>query len=91
MFLSLDIIHKLISIITSLITYFWLIPVLGCFRAWVAKKTGDDTPEMLGFLTLDPFAHADMIGLIVLVILENLSLKKAKLLLTIIKPAYRLV
>jgi hypothetical protein len=48
------------------ITYFWLIPLLGCFRAWVAKKMGDNTPEMLGFLTLNPFVHVDMVGLAVL-------------------------
>lgn len=66
MFLSLDIAQKLIQLIASLITYFWLIPVLGCFRAWTAKKMGDSTPEMLGYLTLDPFVHVDMIGLAVL-------------------------
>jgi len=66
MFLTLDIARSLIQLITSLITYFWLIPLLGYFRAWTAKKMGDDTPEMLGFLTLDPFVHTDMIGLVVL-------------------------
>lgn len=68
MFLTLDIVHKLISLITALITYFWLIPVLGYFRAWVAKKMGDSTPEMLGYLTLNPFVHTDMIGILVLCI-----------------------
>lgn len=66
MFLTLDITYYLIRLITLLLTYFWLIPVLGCFRAWVAKKMGDDTPEMLGYLTLDPFIHTDMVGLLVL-------------------------
>jgi hypothetical protein len=66
MFLTLDVVRRLIGIITALMTYFWLVPVLGCFRAWVAKKMGDDTPEMLGFLTLDPFTHVDMIGFTVL-------------------------
>src|SRR5271155_5053884 len=68
MFLSLDLVHTLIKLITSLITYFWLIPLLGYFRAWTAKKMGDSTPEMLGFLTLDPFVHTDMVGLAVLCI-----------------------
>lgn len=66
MFLSLNVAKSLIQLIAQLITYFWLIPVLGCFRAWSAKKMGDDTPAMLGFLTLDPFVHTDMVGLAVL-------------------------
>jgi hypothetical protein len=66
MFLSLDLARSLINLLTLVITYFWLIPLLGCFRAWVAKKMGDNTPEMLGFLTLDPFVHVDMVGLAVL-------------------------
>ena len=65
MFLTLNVVHQLIGIITALMTYFWLAPVLGCVRAWIAKKMGDDTPEMLGFLTLDPFVHIDMIGFMV--------------------------
>jgi hypothetical protein len=70
MFLTLDIAKSLIKLIASLITYFWLIPLLGYFRAWTAKKMGDSTPEMLGFLTLDPFVHIDMIGLAVLCFLR---------------------
>lgn len=66
MFLTLGLARTLIQLLTSLITYFWLIPVLGCFRAWTAKKMGDSTPEMLGYLTLNPFVHIDMVGLAVL-------------------------
>lgn len=66
MFLTIDFASSLIRLITLLMTYFWLIPLLGFFRAWVAKKMGDSTPEMLGFLTLDPFMHTDMAGLIFL-------------------------
>jgi hypothetical protein len=66
MFLTLGLARTLIQLLTSLITYFWLIPVLGYFRAWTAKKMGDSTPEMLGYLTLNPFVHIDMIGLMVL-------------------------
>lgn len=68
MFLTLGLARTLIQLLTSLITYFWLIPVLGCFRAWTAKKMGDSTPEMLGYLTLNPFVHIDMVGLAVLCI-----------------------
>ncbi len=41
-----------------------------CFHefahGWVAKKRGDRTAELLGRLTLNPVAHADLIGTVVL-------------------------
>ncbi len=37
-----------------------------CFHefahGWVAKKRGDNTAELMGRLTLNPMAHADMVG-----------------------------
>ena len=57
----------LISIITFFIAYLVAVTVAGSFRAWVAKKMGDDTGEMLGLLTLNPIAHIDAIGLIFLI------------------------
>jgi len=35
-------------------------------HAWMATKLGDDTPRHLGRLTLNPFAHMDMVGTLVL-------------------------
>ncbi len=47
-----------------------------CFHefahAWVAKLRGDRTAEMLGRLTLNPMAHADLIGTIILPIFSIL-------------------
>ena len=41
-----------------------------CFHeyahGWMAKKFGDDTAEHMGRLTMNPIAHADVIGTIVL-------------------------
>ena len=41
-----------------------------CFHeyahGWMAKKFGDDTAEAMGRLTMNPVAHADIIGTIVL-------------------------
>lgn len=48
------------------ITYFTVIPMVGFFRAWVAEKMGDDTPEQLGFLTLNPMAHISFFWLIIM-------------------------
>ncbi len=56
------IIDKLVIIIT----YFTVIPIVGFFRAWIAEKMGDDTPEQLGFLTLNPMAHISFFWLIVM-------------------------
>src|SRR5436305_2069965 len=35
-------------------------------HAWTACRCGDDTPRLQGRLTLDPLAHIDMIGTIIL-------------------------
>lgn len=53
----------LISIITFFLAYLVVVTVAGAFRAWVAKKMGDDTAEYLGLLTLNPLAHVDLMGL----------------------------
>ncbi len=37
------------------------------FHAWTAKKFGDDTAERMGRLTLNPIAHIDLIGLMVMI------------------------
>lgn len=58
-------VHTIEFIITSLtffIAYIASVTIAGSFRAWVAKEAGDDTAEMLGFLTLNPLAHIDLVG-----------------------------
>ena len=57
-----------IGIITFLLAYLIVITCANVFRAWVAKKMGDDTGEQLGFLTLNPLVHVDPIGVIVLLV-----------------------
>ncbi len=39
-------------------------------HAWSAYKLGDDTAKRAGRLTLNPFAHADLIGTIILPLLQ---------------------
>src|SRR4051812_19446859 len=36
----------------------------GFFKSWVAKIQGDETPADMGFLTLNPLAHVDVFGLL---------------------------
>lgn len=40
----------------------------GFFQAWVAKKLGDYTPAQMGFLTMNPMAHIDLIGFICMIL-----------------------
>ena len=35
-------------------------------HAWTAVRCGDDTPRLQGRLTLDPIAHIDLLGTIML-------------------------
>lgn len=60
-------IEHIIYIITFIIAYLIAETLSGWFRAYMAKKMGDDTPEALGFLTLNPLAHIDWIGFICLI------------------------
>lgn len=59
-----------ISIITVLMTYFVCAPLVGYVRAWAALEMGDDTPENLGFLTLNPFMHVSRVWIVLIVWLQ---------------------
>lgn len=56
--------QTLIGLLTLFLAYFCTIAPAGSFRAWVAKKMGDDTADELGFLTLNPLVHIDFFGLV---------------------------
>lgn len=66
--LNLNVIETLVGTITFLMAYFIVITPAGAFRAWVADKMGDHTPEEAGFATLNPLQHVDPIGLVLLFI-----------------------
>ncbi len=55
----------LITYIIILLTAF---PVHEFSHAWVADRFGDDTPRVNGRLTLNPFAHLDPIGTIMMIL-----------------------
>ena len=46
-----------VSLVLVYLAYFMCSPLVGYARAFVAGKMGDDTPEQMGFLTLNPFEH----------------------------------
>ena len=37
-----------------------------CAHAWMAQRCGDNTAKMLGRLTLNPLAHIDMLGTVII-------------------------
>ncbi|MCD7828685.1 MAG: site-2 protease family protein [Clostridiales bacterium] len=51
-----------IQIASLLFVIFCTMPVHECAHAWMAVKLGDDTPRLSGRLTLNPRAHIDLIG-----------------------------
>lgn len=66
---SIRIVELLMSAITIALAYTTSTTLAGYFQAWVAKKMGDDTPELAGFLTLNPLAHIDILGALCLFVL----------------------
>lgn len=56
----------IISVFGVLAFLFICIPIHECAHAFVAKRLGDDTAERRGRLTLNPFAHIDMLGVIMM-------------------------
>jgi Zn-dependent protease len=52
----------------KLMIIFLIVPIHEAAHAWAAVKLGDDTPRYQGRLTLNPFAHIDIIGAICLLI-----------------------
>lgn len=61
-------IEYIIYQITFIIAYLIAETLCGWFRAYIAKKMGDDTPASMGFLSLNPLVHIDPIGMLFLVI-----------------------
>lgn len=57
--------YQLISYIVILLTCF---PVHEFAHAWVANYFGDDTPRANGRLTLNPLAHLDPIGSLLMIL-----------------------
>jgi len=61
---NLDIPTLIIRIITLLIAF----TIHELAHAWTADQFGDDTPRMAGRLTLNPLAHLDVMGTLMLIV-----------------------
>ena len=53
---------------SKIIVLFLCIPIHEYAHAWAATKQGDPTPQYQGRLSLNPFAHLDILGSIMIVL-----------------------
>lgn len=60
--------YSILRIFSRLITLFLVMPVHEAAHALVAKWLGDDTAERQGRISLNPFAHLDLMGSILIVL-----------------------
>jgi len=58
---------NLATILTNIIILLIAFPVHEFAHAWVATMYGDDTPKILGRLTLNPIRHLDLMGSLMLI------------------------
>ena len=57
-----------IGLLVSVFAVFCVFPIHEYAHAFVATKLGDDTPRLRGRLTLNPLAHIDIIGALMILI-----------------------
>lgn len=60
----------MINTVIVLLSYAVCIPLIGYARAATTSAMGDSTPESMGFLTLDPFAHLSTIWIVLIVFFQ---------------------
>ena len=65
--INLEFAEQLRTLLALVIAYFPTVIAAGYGQAWIAAKCGDDTPQEAGFLSLNPAAHFDIIGFIILI------------------------
>ena len=58
----------LLTYLVRLVIIFLILPLHECAHAWTAHKLGDDTAHYQGRLTLNPLAHVDPIGALLLLL-----------------------
>src|SRR5438552_4636349 len=61
------------QIVTAFIPFLFALCVHEFAHGWVANKLGDSTAKLMGRLILNPTAHADLLGTIILPIAGMLS------------------
>lgn len=56
----------ILRVVTAFIPFLFALCVHEFAHGWVANKLGDPTAKLMGRLTLNPMAHADLLGTIIL-------------------------
>ena len=64
----LNFLPSLPDLITYAIILFTAFPIHEFAHAWTADQFGDDTPRINGRLTLNPLAHLDVVGSLMMII-----------------------
>jgi Zn-dependent protease len=64
---------NLINLVISLLVLIFSLSVHEAAHAWSASQLGDDTAKRLGRVTLNPIAHTDPIGTLLLPLIAKLS------------------
>ena len=54
--------QTVINLLVRVFTVFCILPIHEYAHAWSATKLGDDTPRLQGRLSLNPLAHLDIFG-----------------------------
>ena len=75
-------IDTLIGLCASAFVVFCTLPIHEYAHAFVATKLGDDTPRLSGRLTLNPLAHIDIMGAVMILNPRNFKNPKAGMALT---------
>lgn len=68
-----DVLEMLAKLAVGYIPFLFALCFHEFSHAWVAKLRGDNTGEQQGRLTLNPMAHADMLGTFILPIMATVS------------------
>lgn len=63
-----DMSQAFIGLLVSLFAVFCVLPIHEFAHAFVATKLGDETPRLKGRLTLNPIAHIDIIGALMILL-----------------------
>ena len=63
-----DPVYIIIGVLVSAFAVFCILPIHEFAHAFTANKLGDDTARLSGRLTLDPFAHIDWFGALMILI-----------------------
>ncbi len=57
----------IVQVITFIFAYIVSVTITGALTAWITNKMGDSTGKDFGYMTLNPFVHINLFGLLFIV------------------------